>query len=65
MDDNPVTLDDINRRLGVVEHDLNAMRAIGPGGHPAANIAEVTLAWRRVQEAAFYVGKAKETEKKV
>lgn len=60
MDDNPVTLDDIQRRLGVIEHELETMRAVGPGGKAPANVAEVTLAMRKTQEAGFYVGKAKE-----
>lgn len=62
MDDNPVTLDDIQRRLAVIEHELDGMRITGPGGKPPANIAEVTLMYRRVQEAQFYGDKAKEKQ---
>lgn len=50
-------LDDIKRRLGVIEHELEDIS----NTHPA-NGAEVTLAFRRVQEANFYVGKAKEKQ---
>lgn len=56
MVDQP-NLADIERRLGVVEHELKSLA----DPHPA-NGAEITLAYRKVQEALLYVQKAKEQE---
>jgi hypothetical protein len=50
-------LDDVNRRLAVIEHELTDIS----GTHPA-NGAEVTIAMRKVQEAILYVTKAKEKQ---
>lgn len=56
MVDQP-NLTEIERQLGVVEHQLKDLAA----PHPA-NGAEITLAYRKVQEALLYVQKAKEQE---
>lgn len=50
-------LDDIKRRLAVIEHELEDLANARP-----ANGAEITLAFRRTQEAIFYVDKAKEKQ---
>jgi len=48
-------LKDIKRRLENIEHELEELAK----PHPA-NGAEITLAYRKVQEALLYVGKAQE-----
>lgn len=53
------TLPDIQRRLGVIEHELGDLSAARP-----ANGAEITLAYRKVQEAILYVTKAQEEQKR-
>lgn len=46
-------LADIQRRLEVVEHELESLAAPRP-----VNGAEITLAYRKVQEGLLYVKKA-------
>lgn len=50
-------LDDIKRQLENIEHDLENTANTRP-----RNGAEITLALRKVQEAIFWVNKAKENE---
>ncbi len=56
MVDQP-SLEDIKRRLSVIEHELTEIAEPRP-----TNGAEVTLAMRKVQEALLYVGKAEEKQ---
>lgn len=62
MDNEKPKLEDVSRRLGVIMHDLKELQKPVGGGMPPANIAEVTLAFRNIEVANFYVGEAKKSE---